>query len=84
LGAFTLGWVGNNDQFPPDLKRILGYARDAEGKRNNQIGERNGSRMISLEDVSPRELLERVHAKIQEKHAVLLPAIAQKIQGQKD
>jgi hypothetical protein len=40
--------------------------------------------MISLEDVSPRELLERVHAKIQEKHAVLLPAIAQKIQGQKD
>jgi hypothetical protein len=40
--------------------------------------------MISLEDISPRELLERVHAKIQEKHAVLLPAVAQKIQDQKD
>jgi len=40
--------------------------------------------MISLEDISPRELVERVHAKIQEKHAVLLPAVAQKIQDQKD
>lgn len=40
--------------------------------------------MLSLEDISPRELLEQVHAKIQEKHAVLLPAIAQKIQDQKN
>jgi hypothetical protein len=39
--------------------------------------------MVSLEDISPRELVERVHAKIQEKHAVLLPPVVQKIQDQK-
>lgn len=35
--------------------------------------------MLSLEDISLRELLERVHSKIEKKNAVLVPAIVQKI-----
>ena len=37
--------------------------------------------MLSLEDISPKELVERLHSKVQNKHVVFLPSVNQKITG---